>query len=83
MKKKLLTGQVGMSSPPEPCQKPSFENILETINEFRGDEEQSDDLTLLEINADPSLLSNEVLDNSASTATLPYPSNWNMNMMLT
>jgi len=60
-----------------------FESILETINEFRGDEEQSDDLTLLEINADPSLLSNEIFDNSASTATLPYPSNWNMNMMLT
>jgi len=59
-----------------------FDDILETVNDFRGDEEQSDDLTLLEINADVNVLNDELLEKVVSTATLPYPSNWNMNMML-
>lgn len=60
-----------------------FSHILETVNVFRGDEKQSDDLTLLEINATPGLQKKDEEETVAATSTLPYPSNWNMNMMLT
>ena len=60
-----------------------FIEILETVTEFRGDEKQSDDVTLLEINADDGLLKGKSLTKVTGTATLPYPSNWNMSMMLT
>lgn len=60
-----------------------FNHIMNSVNEFRGDEEQSDDVTLMEINADPSLKKSEDLEKVVSIATLPYPSNWSMHMVLT
>jgi len=63
-----------------------FNEILSSVNNFRGTEKQSDDVTLLELNADNRLLKDEPDEfklKSKSTATLPYPSNWNMNLMLT
>jgi CheY-like chemotaxis protein len=60
-----------------------FSHILGTVNQFRGEEKQSDDLTLLEINADSSLKNENADEQVTNTSILSYPSNWNMNMMLT
>jgi CheY-like chemotaxis protein/anti-sigma regulatory factor (Ser/Thr protein kinase) len=59
-----------------------FSYIMETVNKFRGAQDQSDDLTLLEINADPDLFVEDYPPRPATKPILPYPSDWNMNMML-
>lgn len=58
-----------------------FDTILNKVKEFRGDQEQSDDLTLLEINADASLVG-KLQKSDSGTESLPYPPNWGISMTL-
>ena len=60
-----------------------FAHIIDTVNKFRGNEDQSDDLTLLEINADSHLKSEVTAKQVTGASILPYPSNWTMNLLLT
>lgn len=58
-----------------------FDHILENVSKFRGKQIQSDDLTLLEINADIDLL--PALEHEGiSTVVMPYPDNFGINMDL-
>ncbi len=59
-----------------------FEHVLSQVNMFRGEQQQSDDLTFVEINAN---IDEAVQLTGADTraATLPYPNDWGMSMNLT
>jgi len=59
-----------------------FEHVLSTVSVFRGEQVQSDDLTFMEINADVAQ-SGQGNKPEAKAATLPYPKNWGMSMILT
>ncbi len=58
-----------------------FEHVLSRVHEFRGEQEQSDDLTFLEINADVDEAV-QVIETNSAVATLPYPKDWGMSMSL-
>ncbi len=58
-----------------------FDAIQESVNGFRGSQEQTDDITLLEINIDPSLLKNRRHEIKGD-ASFPQPKNWHINMTL-
>lgn len=63
----------------EPAQ--LFDYILANVAQFRGQRSQSDDLTLLEINADITLLP-DLEHDGVRTVVLPYPENCGINMEL-
>ena len=58
-----------------------FEHIINQVTEFRGHQSQSDDLTLLEINADAKLVS-DVVPQENRSVVLPYPNDWGISMAL-
>ena len=58
-----------------------FEHVIDQVTKFRGHQSQSDDLTLLEINADSDLVSVELPQESRSIV-LPYPNDWGISMFL-
>jgi len=59
-----------------------FDHVLSRVNAFRGEQEQSDDLTFLEINADVDEAV-QFIESEPTAATLPYPRDWGMSMNLT
>lgn len=58
-----------------------FDHIINRVTEFRGQQSQSDDLTLLEINTDIGLIS-EVAPQETRSVVLPYPNDWGISMAL-
>jgi len=59
-----------------------FEHVLSAVKVFRGEREQSDDLTLLEINADADKALH-LPGSQSMPVTLPYPKDWQMSLSLT
>lgn len=58
-----------------------FDAIQESVNSFRGPQEQTDDITLLEININPSLLKSRRHEIKVNTS-FPQPKNWHIKMTL-
>ncbi len=58
-----------------------FNYVFSRVGEFRGQHEQSDDVTFVEINADASFVK-EPEEASYKPAIIPYPNDWGTRMQL-